>query len=50
MSGLEQIMAIAVKNLKLKFRNWHTYLYTLGFPIMFTLIFYFALNQPFDRW
>ncbi len=48
MSGLDQILAIAVKNLKLKFRNWHTYLYTFGFPIMFTLIFYFALGQPFD--
>ncbi len=48
MSGLEQIMAIAKKNLKLKFRNWHTYLYTFGFPIMFTFIFYFALGQPLE--
>ncbi len=48
MSGIEQILVIAIKNLKIKLRNWHTYLYTIGFPVMFTLIFYFAFKQPFD--
>ena len=33
-----------MKNLKIKLRNWHTYLYTLGFPIIFTLLFYFMFG------
>ncbi|NVM30375.1 MAG: ABC transporter permease [Candidatus Helarchaeota archaeon] len=45
MSGFEQIVAIAIKNLKIKLRNWHTYLYTLGFPIIFTILFFFMFGS-----
>jgi ABC-2 type transport system permease protein len=49
MSAFDQILAIAIKNLKIKLRNWHTYLYTLGFPIIFTVLFYFIFgNQAMD--
>ncbi|MHA1755794.1 MAG: ABC transporter permease [Promethearchaeota archaeon] len=35
-----QVLAIANKNLKVKFRNWQSYLFAIGFPIFFTLIFF----------
>ena len=43
--ALEQIIAIAIKNLKIKLRNWHTYLYTIGFPIVFTVLFFFMFGS-----
>ncbi|MHA1994703.1 MAG: ABC transporter permease [Candidatus Hodarchaeales archaeon] len=42
---LQQIIAIAVKNLKIKFRSYQTYLYAFGFPILFTFIFLFVFNS-----
>ena len=46
MSGnaLELIIAVALKNLKIKLRNYQTYLYSLGFPILFTILFYFMFG------
>ncbi|MHA1977492.1 MAG: ABC transporter permease [Candidatus Hodarchaeales archaeon] len=43
--GLHQIIAIAVKNLKIKFRSYQTYLYAFGFPLLFTFIFLFVFNS-----
>lgn len=43
-SFLDMILAIATKNLKIKFATYQTYLYTLGFPIMFTFLFYFIFG------
>jgi ABC-type transport system involved in multi-copper enzyme maturation permease subunit len=44
MSFLQQdfqiINAIAKKNLKIKLRNHQTYLYSFGFPLLFTILFY----------
>ncbi|MFX0185205.1 MAG: ABC transporter permease [Candidatus Hodarchaeota archaeon] len=44
MSFLQQdfqiINAIAIKNLKIKLRNNQTYLYSFGFPLLFTILFY----------
>jgi ABC-type transport system involved in multi-copper enzyme maturation permease subunit len=42
---LEKITAIAVKNLKIKFRSSQTYLYSFGFPILFTFVFYFVFKS-----
>ena len=42
---LLQITAIAVKNLKIKFRSYQTYLYAFGFPILFTFIFLFVFKS-----
>ncbi|MHA2074386.1 MAG: ABC transporter permease [Candidatus Hodarchaeales archaeon] len=41
----QQIIAIAVKNLKIKFRSYQTYLYAFGFPILFTFIFLFVFKS-----
>ena len=38
------IRTIVEKNLKLKFRNNQTYLYSFGFPLLFTIIFYFIFK------
>jgi len=38
------ITAIAIKNLKIKLRSYQTYLYALGFPVLFTFIFYFVFK------
>ena len=40
----QQISAIAVKNLKIKFRSYQTYLYAFGFPLLFTFIFLFVFK------
>ncbi|UCG00336.1 MAG: ABC transporter permease [Candidatus Heimdallarchaeota archaeon] len=48
MSFLQQdfpiINAIAAKNLKIKLRNRQTYLYSFGFPLLFTILFYFIFK------
>ena len=44
-TSLEMITAVAVKNLRIKLRNYQTYLYALGFPIMFTVLFYFMFGS-----
>ncbi len=48
MSFLQQdfhiINAIATKNLKIKLRNRQTYLYSFGFPLLFTILFYFIFK------
>jgi ABC-2 type transport system permease protein len=36
---------IAIKNLKDKMRHWQYVFFSLGFPIMFTLMFYFIFGQ-----
>ncbi|MHA1983880.1 MAG: ABC transporter permease [Candidatus Hodarchaeales archaeon] len=41
------INAIASKNFKIKLRNYQTYLYSIGFPLVFTLLFYFIFNSIF---
>ena len=41
---LKKISAIAMKNLKIKFRNWQSYLFAIGFPIFFTIIFYLVFG------
>ena len=41
---IQQISAIAVKNLKIKFRSYQTYLYAFGFPLLFTFIFLFVFK------
>jgi ABC-type transport system involved in multi-copper enzyme maturation permease subunit len=41
---IQQIIAIAVKNLKIKFRSYQTYLYAFGFPLLFTFIFLFVFK------
>ncbi len=38
--NLQIIGAITVKNLKIKLRNYQTFLYSFGFPLLFTLLFY----------
>ena len=42
---VQQIKAIAIKNLKIKFRSYQTYLYSFGFPILFTFVFYFVFQN-----
>ncbi|MHA2247442.1 MAG: ABC transporter permease [Candidatus Hodarchaeales archaeon] len=42
---IQQIIAIAMKNLKIKLRSSQTYLYSFGFPILFTFIFYFVFKS-----
>ncbi|MHA2295679.1 MAG: ABC transporter permease [Candidatus Hodarchaeales archaeon] len=41
---IRAINAIACKNLKIKLRNTQTYLYSLGFPLLFTVLFYFMFK------
>jgi ABC-type transport system involved in multi-copper enzyme maturation permease subunit len=36
---------IAIKNVKEKIRHWQYLVFSLGFPIMYTLIFYFFLGR-----
>jgi ABC-2 type transport system permease protein len=36
---------IAIKNLKDKLRHWQYLFFSLGFPIMFTIMFYFIFGQ-----
>lgn len=43
--GVQMITAIAIKNLKIKFRSSQTYIYAFGFPILFTFIFYFVFKS-----
>ncbi|MFX1283947.1 MAG: ABC transporter permease [Promethearchaeota archaeon] len=38
------INVIAIKNLKIKLRNYQTYLYSFGFPLLFTGLFYFIFK------
>ncbi|MFX0050358.1 MAG: ABC transporter permease [Candidatus Hermodarchaeota archaeon] len=38
--NIQIITAIAKKNLKIKLRNNQTYLYSFGFPLLFTILFY----------
>lgn len=42
--SLQIIKMIAEKNLKLKLRNYQTYIYSFGFPLLFTIIFYFVFK------
>ncbi len=42
---IQQIKAIAIKNLKIKLRSYQTYLYSFGFPILFTVVFYFVFQS-----
>jgi ABC-type transport system involved in multi-copper enzyme maturation permease subunit len=44
-TSLDMILAIATKNLKIKYATYQTYLYTIGFPLMFTLLFYFIFGN-----
>lgn len=44
LTSLDMMLAIAKKNLKIKFATYQTYLYTLGFPLMFTFLFYFIFG------
>ena len=39
-NDISNIVAITVKNMKVKFRNWQTYLFAFGFPLFFTFIFF----------
>ena len=43
----EIINAIVSKNFKIKLRNYQTYLYSIGFPLVFTILFYFIFNSNF---
>ncbi|MFX1296664.1 MAG: ABC transporter permease [Promethearchaeota archaeon] len=43
-NSFEMIIAITIKNLKIKLRNYQTYLYSLGLPILFTILFYFMFG------
>ena len=38
-------IVIAIKNIKVKFRSWQAIFFGMGFPIMFTLIFYFMFHE-----
>ncbi|TFH29696.1 MAG: ABC transporter permease, partial [Promethearchaeota archaeon] len=38
-------VVIALKNIKEKLRSWQAIFFSLGFPIMFTLIFYFMFHE-----
>ena len=44
-SKMEHITAIMVKNLKIRMRQKQTYIFSFGFPIIFTLMFYFMLGS-----
>ena len=45
MTGLNRKAWILAKaNLKRKLRNWQNIFYTIGFPVMFTAIFYFMFG------
>lgn len=45
MKGLERKAWILAKaNLRRKLRNWQNLFYTIGFPVMFTVIFYFMFG------
>lgn len=44
-SNLSQVSVIVKKNLLIKFRNYQTYIYSFGFPIIFTLLFYFIFGM-----
>ena len=43
-SNSEKIFAILMKNLKIRLRNYQTYIYSFGFPLVFTLLFYFMFG------
>jgi ABC-type transport system involved in multi-copper enzyme maturation permease subunit len=43
-SDMIKIMAIVRKNLKIKLRDYQTYIYSFGFPLMFTFLFYFLFG------
>ncbi|QEE15969.1 ABC transporter permease [Promethearchaeum syntrophicum] len=46
MKLLEQkSIVIAIKNTKEKFRTWQSIFFGMGFPIMFTIIFYFMFHE-----
>ena len=38
-------IVIAIKNIKEKFRSWQAIFFGMGFPIMFTIIFYFMFHE-----
>ena len=44
-NNIKLISIIANKNMKLKLRNNQTYLYSIGFPLVFTLLFYIIFNS-----
>ena len=49
MSILEnKAIQISIKNLKDKLRHWQFLFFSLAFPIMFTLMFYFMLGHEED--
>ena len=39
---------IGMKNLKDKIRHWQYIFFSLGFPILFTIMFYFIFSQEAD--
>ncbi|MFW9994896.1 MAG: ABC transporter permease [Candidatus Odinarchaeota archaeon] len=43
--NIRLINAIAGKNLRIKLRNYQTYLYSIGFPLLFTVLFYFMFKS-----
>lgn len=43
-SKMSHITAIMVKNLKIRMRQKQTYIFSFGFPIIFTLMFFFMLG------
>ena len=38
-------IVIAIKNIKEKFRSWQAIFFGMGFPIMFTIMFYFMFHE-----
>ncbi|MBN2152950.1 MAG: ABC transporter permease [Candidatus Lokiarchaeota archaeon] len=48
----QMVLAIASKNLRIKMRTPQTFIFSFGFPIMFTLMFYFAFgtNEIMPGW
>jgi ABC-type transport system involved in multi-copper enzyme maturation permease subunit len=44
LAAYQVVLAITIKNLRIKFRNFQTYLFSFGFPILFTFLFYFSFG------
>ncbi len=45
LSPFQMMVKVAVKNLRIKMRTPQTYIFSFGFPVMFTLMFYFTFGQ-----
>ncbi len=45
LTSIQIVAAVAKKNLVIKMRTPQTYIFSFGFPIMFTLMFYFTFGQ-----